>query len=50
MKIITGEWDGQPIWREETAEDKLQAIMAEEKMSYINKQKLDLDPSNLINK
>lgn len=22
-KIITGEWDGQPIWRQKTAHDKL---------------------------
>lgn len=23
VKIITGEWDGQPIWREKTAQEKL---------------------------
>ena len=28
-KIITGDWDGQPIWREQTAEEVLQKALAE---------------------
>lgn len=29
MKKITGDWDGEPIWREETAEDRLAEIIHE---------------------
>jgi len=29
---ITGDWNGQPIWREETAEDRLRESFEEEKI------------------
>ena len=30
-KVITGDWDGQPIWREKTSADKLEEIIEENK-------------------
>ena len=29
-KVITGDWNGQPIWREKTAEDRLRKIISNE--------------------
>lgn len=29
--IITGEWDGQPIWRQKTAGEKLVELLEQEK-------------------
>ena len=34
--IITGDWNGLPIWREETAGDRLNQIIHENKMTKEN--------------
>jgi len=47
MKKITGEWDGEPIWREETAAERLSAEIA--KIEFKKYDEKEIREDNLIN-
>ena len=41
-KIITGDWDGQPIWRYKTSAEKLlEEIEKNKKLKIMNKEEFD---------
>ena len=33
-KVITGDWDGEPIWREETSGERLLKVIEEEEKRF----------------